>query len=74
MKRRKEWKDDREIVFTPAISPIEAAVIPAREARPLGALHHAKAAFDYEAHDAREKRAGITGLRLRGWGPHRQKI
>lgn len=71
MKRRKEWKDDREVVFMPALSPIEAAVLPAREARPLGALHHAKAAFDL---DARQRREGISGLRLRGWGPHRQKI
>ncbi len=71
MKRRKEWMNDEDIVFTPALSPIEAAVLPARQERSLGALHHAKAAFDL---DAREKRAGIPGLRLRGWGPHRQKI
>lgn len=71
MKRRKEWEDNREVVFTPALTPMEAAVLPAREPRPLGALHHAKAAFDL---DARERRAGIPRLRLRGWGPHRQKI
>lgn len=68
---RQRDRREGEVVFRPAVSPIEAAVLPARQARPLGALHHAKASFDL---DAREKRADGYRLRLRGWGPHRQKI
>ena len=37
---------DMQIVFQPALTPLEAAMLPARETRGYGALALAKRAFD----------------------------
>ncbi len=73
MKRSIPWVSYRmeDIIFQPAITPLEAAMIPAKEPRQKGALALARASF------APGRARGIPPLRLprlRGWGPHRQKI
>ena len=45
MKKREKFRTDRDIVFMPALAPLEASVIPAKERRSVGALRHARASF-----------------------------
>jgi len=64
-----------DIVFQPALAPMEAAMLPASAERGLpharGALAHVKASFAQG-----RPRGGQAGyrLKLRAWGPQRQKI
>lgn len=62
---------DAAIIFRPAITPIEAAALPAREARERGALHHAKAAWQL---DGTPGRRAPGRARLGGWHLQRQNI
>lgn len=39
---------DRNIIFRPAVEPLEAAVLPAKQERPRGALHLAQAYWQWE--------------------------
>ena len=59
MKKRKQMPQTREIVFLPALAPLEASVIPAAEKRRYGALRHAREAFrldgQTQASDARQR-------------------
>ena len=63
MKKRKQMPQTREIVFLPALAPLEASVIPAAEKRRYGALRHAKEAFRFED----ERRAQATRQRAKIW-------
>ena len=64
-----------DIVFQPALAPMEAAMLPASAElsmpRARGALAHVKASFA-----PGKPRGGQTGyrLKLRTWGAQRQKI
>ena len=58
-----------DVIFQPALTPMEAAMLPARMPRRMGALRHARESFA----PGGRKPAGRS-LRLPGWGPHRQKI
>ena len=40
-------RNERDIVFMPALAPLEASVIPAKEKRHFGALRQAKQAFRF---------------------------
>ena len=61
----------RQVAFAPALTPLEAAMLPARPAPRRGALSMARAAF---APGAPRRQEGIRLPRLLGWGPHRQNI
>lgn len=71
MDRPKTYGQD--VVFLPAVTPIEASVIPAKDARGYGALHHAKASF---RPGSMEKNGGfaVRMPKLSAWGPQRTKI
>ncbi|MGN0996758.1 MAG: hypothetical protein ACI4PG_07595 [Candidatus Ventricola sp.] len=43
---KRTYSADAEIVFQPALTPLEAAMLPVRETRGYGALALAKRAFD----------------------------
>ena len=62
---------DAAIIFQPAITPIEAAALPARETRDRGALHHAKAAWKL---DGASGQGTVSKARLGGWHLQRQNI
>ena len=59
MKKKKQTPGAREIVFLPALAPLEASVIPAAEKRRTGALRHAREAFrldkETQADSARQR-------------------
>ena len=59
------------VVFAPALTPMEAAMLPAGGRPRRGALALARASF---APGGSRREAGIRLPRLTGWGPHRQKI
>ncbi len=42
---------DRNIIFKPAVEPLEAAVLPAKQERPRGALHLAQAYWQWGTYD-----------------------
>ena len=59
------------VVFAPALTPMEAAMLPAQGRPRRGALALARASF---APGEVRREEGIRLPRLPGWGPHRQKI
>lgn len=62
---------DAAIIFQPAITPIEAAALPARETRGYGSLHHVKSLWQLDGGAGRNA-TGTT--RLGGWHLQRQNI
>ncbi|MDO5299204.1 MAG: hypothetical protein Q4F18_07220 [Clostridia bacterium] len=72
MKRKLERQNTspEDVVFLPAITPIEAAVIPARDVRGYGALHHARAAWR-PGESGRTDAFSVRMPKLRAWGPRR---
>lgn len=74
MKRNLERQNtsSADVVFLPAITPIEAAVIPARDVRGYGALRHAKEAWR-PGETARRETFPVRMPRLRAWGPRPPK-
>lgn len=72
MKKRNHgyiWPGERDIVFQRAVTPIEAAALPAIEARPMGALHHARQVWRLGGHAQ-----GKEPARLAVWKNQRQNI
>ena len=63
MNKRKPIPQTREIVFLPALAPLEASVIPAREKSRYGALRHAREAFRLDA----KPQAPIARQRAKIW-------
>lgn len=63
MKKRKRIVDDREVVFLPALAPLEASVIPAAEKRRTGALRHARESFRLDG----QTQAGDRRQRAKIW-------
>ena len=63
MKKRKQTVRDQEIVFLPALAPLEASVIPAAEKRRYGTLRHAREAFRLDG----ETQANIARQRAKIW-------
>lgn len=61
----------QNVVFAPALTPMEAAMLPAGGRPRRGALALARASF---APGGSRREEGIRLPRLPGWGPHRQKI
>ena len=61
----------QNVVFAPALTPMEAAMLPAQGRPRRGALALARASF---APGEVRREEGIRLPRLPGWGPHRQKI
>ena len=61
----------QNVVFAPALTPMEAAMLPAQGRPRRGALALARASF---APGEGKREEGIRLPRLPGWGPHRQKI
>lgn len=59
------------VVFAPALTPMEAAMLPAGARPRRGALALCRAQF---APGEKRRSEGLTLPRLSGWGPHRQKI
>lgn len=59
------------VVFAPALTPMEAAMLPAQGRPRRGALALARASF---APGEVRREEGIRLPRLPGWGAHRQKI
>lgn len=59
------------VVFAPALTPMEAAMLPAMQRPRRGVLALARASF---APGERRREEGLRLPRLPGWGPHRQKI
>ena len=59
------------VAFAPALTPLEAAMLPAQGHPRRGALAMARASF---APGEARREEGIRLPRLPGWGPHRQKI
>lgn len=47
-----------DIVFRPALAPLEASVLPAKEKRPKGALRHAREAFRLPGEPEPRRRGG----------------
>lgn len=45
---KRKMPDARDVVFRPAVEPIEAAALPARPARSLSALHHALTLWKFD--------------------------
>lgn len=60
----------RNIVFQPALTPIEAAALPAKEAKGFGTLGHARAMWQLDA----PLQSGERTTRLGGWHLQRQNI
>lgn len=58
-------------VLTPALTPLEAAVLPAGERRCYGALRHAREAFDRSPACTCEVHMSMQGVRRKN---QRQKI
>lgn len=70
MKRNMESRSLPDIVFQPAITPIEAAMIPAKEERRgYGALAHAKASW--RPGEGRKPAFEPRTPKLKNWGPAR---
>ena len=68
MKKNIERQRLPDIVFQPAITPIEAAMLPARaQRRGYGALRHARESW--QPGRGRVPAFAIRQPRLRGWGP-----
>ena len=63
MKKKKQTLGAREIVFLPALAPLEASVIPAAEKRGYGALRYAREAFCLDA----RAQAGNARQRAKIW-------
>lgn len=61
MKKKASAAPQREIVFQPALAPLEASVIPAKEKRPYGALKLARASFALDAPRAVSGRRSASG-------------
>lgn len=61
----------RDIAFQPALTPMEAAMLPALPPHRYGALAHVRASF---APGRPAQRAAARMPKLRGWGPQRTKI
>lgn len=61
----------QNVVFAPALTPMEAAMLPAGARPRRGALALCRAQF---APGEKRRSEGVTLPRLPGWGPHRQKI
>ena len=66
-KRDFSVRNDQDVVFMPALAPLEASVIPAAERRSIGALRHARDSFRLSDEPAREapraRGARISGRR-----------
>lgn len=50
-------RNTSDVVFMPALAPLEASVIPAGERRSFGALRHAKETFRLSGESPREQGA-----------------
>lgn len=55
----------QDVVFMPAVAPLEASVLPAAERHGFGALHHAKASFKLDG-DRTAPRDDLRAQRLIG--------
>lgn len=62
----------QHIVFYPAITPMEAAMQPAKERKGFGALHHARRAFELERTQNISARRSVSGIHNR-FGPARRQ-
>lgn len=73
MKRYQAFEPNRvqRIVFRPALTPLEAAMLPAELPQRRGALALARASF---APGERRREPHVRLPKLPGWGPQRQKI
>lgn len=75
MKQNRTWAEayarGAQAVFQPALTPLEAAMLPADAPRSRAALAMARASF---APGERRREPDVRLPRLPGWGPHRQKI
>ena len=68
MKKRDYFaRNAQDVVFMPALAPLEASVIPALERRSVGALRHARDSFrlsdELPAEAPRSRGARISGRR-----------
>ncbi len=54
---KKKQVSSSQVVFQPALTPLEAAMLPARDRSSRGALHQAQRAFDPWAQTRRDGRA-----------------